>query len=35
MKQYNARLELANVIQLSLLSSYDTSKTDTQKIARK
>ena len=33
MKQYNASLELANVIQLRSLSSYDTSKADTQKIA--
>ena len=33
MKQYNASLELANIIQLNLLSSYETSKADTQKIA--
>ena len=33
MKQYNASLELANVIQLRSLSSYDTSKAETQKIA--
>ena len=33
MKQYNASLELASVIQLRWLSSNDTSKTDTQKIA--
>ena len=33
MKQYYTSLELANVIQLRSLSSYDTSKADTQKIA--
>ena len=33
MEQYNASLELANVIQLRSLSSYDTSKAETQKIA--
>ena len=35
MKQYYASLELANDIQLRWLSSYDTSKADTQKIAVK
>ena len=34
MKQYNASLESANVIQLRSLSFYDTSKADTQKIAK-
>ena len=35
MKQYYASLELGNVVQLRSLSSYDTSKAETQKIARK
>ena len=34
-KQYNASIDLANVIQLSSFSSYDTSKIGTQAIASK